>query len=62
MKKTVLRIISKDGNTGYHDIDNVGNFEPRKYDHLVYKEQCYIVLYVEYDFDNNTMYIVVREN
>lgn len=61
-KSTILRIIGKAENTGFHVMDNIANFEPRKNDHLVFKENCYIVLYVEYDFDKAVMYIVVEEN
>lgn len=61
-KTTILRVIGKIENTGYHVLDNVANFEPRKNDHLVFNKQCYIVEFVEYDFDNATMYIVVTEN
>lgn len=61
-KSTVLRVVGKAENTGFHVLENVGNFEPRKNDHLVYNKQCYIVLYVEYDFDSSVMYIVVKEN
>lgn len=59
-KSTVLRVIGKAENTGYHVMDNTANFEPRKGDHLVFNEMCYIVLYVEFDFDKAVMYIVVE--
>ncbi|MFT6125843.1 MAG: hypothetical protein ACJAVA_000285 [Flavobacteriaceae bacterium] len=59
---TILRIVSKSEKSGYNEIDNLANFQPRKGDHLVYKGDSYIVSFVEYDFDNATMYIVVIEN
>jgi hypothetical protein len=32
---------------------------PRRDDHFVWKEKCYVVAWVEFDFDTNTLYIVV---
>ena len=55
--KTVLRIISKEGNE-YIDIPNPYNMTPRKDDHFVWKEQTYYVSYTEFDFDDNIIYIV----
>ena len=55
--KTVLRLISK-GGSNYIDIDNPLNFTPSKGDNFVYKKESYIVSYIEYDFDDNTLYII----
>lgn len=55
--KTVLRLInSLEGK--FIDIENPYNMIPRKDDHFVYNKQPYIVSYVEFDFDDNTVYIV----
>jgi hypothetical protein len=55
--KTVLRIIRK-GTSEYIDIPNPYNMTPTKDDHFVWKEVSYIVTWVEFDFDSNTLYIV----
>ena len=56
--KTKLRVISREGSE-YFDIPNPYNMTPRKDDHFVWKEKCYVVAWVEFDFDTNTLYIVV---
>lgn len=56
--KTVLRIISKERGSEYIDVPNPYNMTPRKDDHFVYMGVNYIVSYVEFDFDDNTLYIV----
>lgn len=55
--KTVLRVITREGSE-YIDIPNPYNMTPRKDDHFVYLEKCYIVSWVEFDFDSGTLYIV----
>jgi hypothetical protein len=35
---------------------------PRKDDHIVWEEESYIVDWVEFDFDTNTLYIIVVKN
>ena len=57
--KTVLRIIDKKQGSFYHDIPNPYNMTPRKDDTITWEQQNYIVSYVEFDFDENTLYIVV---
>jgi hypothetical protein len=51
--KTVLRLNGK-----FIDVKNPNNMIPRKDDNFVFKGQSYIVSYVEFDFDDNTVYIV----
>ena len=55
--KTVLR-------EGREYINIVNNYDmtPRKGDNIVYNQQCYIVAYVEFDFDTDTVYIIVKRN
>lgn len=60
--KTVLRVIPSTKGVGYIDIPNPYNMTPRKGDHVVYEEVCYIVSYVEFNFDNNTLYVIVINN
>jgi hypothetical protein len=55
--KTVLRLISREGDK-FIDIPNPYNMTPRKDDNFVWKEESYIVSWVEFDFDENTLYIV----
>jgi hypothetical protein len=55
--KTVLRLISREGDK-FIDIPNPYNMIPRKDDNFVWKEKSYIVSWVEFDFDENTLYIV----
>jgi hypothetical protein len=58
--KTKLRVISHEGDE-YFDIPNPYNMIPRKDDHFVWQGSCYIVSYVEFDFDTNTLYIISVE-
>ena len=55
--KTVLRLIG-DGNSRFVDVKNPHNMIPRKDDNFVFEGRSYIVSYVEFDFDDNTVYIV----
>ena len=55
--KTVLRLITRQG-SDYIDIQNTYNMIPRKDDNFVFKGHSYTVSYVEFDFDDNTVYIV----
>ena len=59
--KTKLRVISREG-TEYFDIPNPYNMTPRKDDHIVWEEQSYMVDWVEFDFDTNTLYVIVVKN
>jgi hypothetical protein len=60
--KTVLRVISRDVNDEFIDIPNPYNMTPRKDDHFVWKEESYMVSWVEFDFNTNTLYIVTVTN
>lgn len=55
--KTTLKIVTRNSNE-YIDIPNPYNMIPRKGDNFVWKEQSYIVSYVEFDFDTNTLFII----
>jgi hypothetical protein len=55
--KTVLRIVNRNGSE-FIDIPNPYNMIPRKNDTFVWKEKSYTVSWVEFDFDENTLYIV----
>lgn len=59
--KTKLRVISREGSE-YFDIPNPYNMTPRKDDHIVWQEESYMVDWVEFDFDTNTLYIIVVKN
>lgn len=58
--KTVLRLISREGSE-YIDIPNPYSMTPRKDDHFVWSGVSYIVSWVEFDFDTNTLYIVTTK-
>ena len=55
--KTVLRIVNRNGSE-FIDIPNPYNMIPRKNDTFVWKEKSYTISWVEFDFDENTLYIV----
>jgi hypothetical protein len=55
--KTVVRVVTREGSE-YIDIPNLYNMVPRKDDHFVWKEVSYIVSWVEFDFDTDTLYIL----
>lgn len=55
--KTVLRILKQ--GSEYIDIPNPYNMVPSKGDYVVYNKESYVVSYLEFDFDDNTLYIVV---
>ena len=57
--KKVLRIIRLDEKTKWIDLPENFAYIPRKGDSIVLNQKIYIVMYVEYDFDNQTIYIVV---
>ena len=57
--KKVLRIISLDEKTKLIDLPETFAYIPRKGDSIVLNQKIYIVRYVEYDFDNQTIFIVV---
>jgi hypothetical protein len=56
--KTVLRILSGIEGSEYFDIPNPYNMTPRKHDNFVWQGNSYVVSYVEFDFDTNTLYII----
>ena len=57
--KKVLRIIRLDEKTKWIDLPETFSYIPRKGDSIVLNQKIYIVMYVEYDFDNQTIFIVV---
>ena len=57
--KKVLRIIRLDGKTKWIDLPETFTYIPRKGDSIVLNQEIYTVMYVEYDFDNQTIFIVV---
>ena len=57
--KKVLRIIRLDEKTKWIDLPETFVYIPRKGDSIVLNQKIYIVMYVEYDFDNQTIFIVV---
>ena len=57
--KKVLRIIRLDEKTKWIDLPETFTYIPRKGDSVVINQEIYIVMYVEYDFDNQTIFIVV---
>ena len=60
--KKVLRIIRAGEKTKWIDLDFPETFTyiPRKGDSIVLNQEIYTVMYVEYDFDNQTIFIVVN--
>ncbi len=58
LMKTVLRIVSREEGSEFIDVPNPYNMTLRKDDHFVWKEESYMVSWVEFDFDTNTLYIV----
>lgn len=60
--KTILKLIGhlREGENTFTELPNPYNMTPRKDDSIVHKEQCYRVLYVEFDFDTNTLYIICK--
>ena len=57
--KKVLRIIKAGEKTKWIDIPETFTYIPRKGDSFVLNQEIYTVMYVEYDFDNQTIFIVV---
>ena len=57
--KKVLRIIRLDEKTKWSDLPETFAYIPRKGDSIVLNQKIYIVMYVEYDFDNQTIFIIV---
>ena len=57
--KKVLRIIRLDEKTKWIDLPETFAYIPSKGDSIVLNQKIYIVMYVEYDFDNQTIFIVV---
>ncbi len=57
--KKVLRIIKAGEKTKWIDLPETFAYIPRKGDSIVLNQKIYIVMYVEYDFDNQTIFIVV---
>lgn len=54
---TTLRIL-KGALQGYYDIDSRVPI-PRKNDHVVFKQESFIVNYVEFDYDTSTVFVIV---
>lgn len=54
--KTVLRIINRE--SSYFDLPNPYNMVPSKGDNVTFDGIMYVVSYLEFDYDNNTVYIV----
>ena len=57
--KKVLRILSIKGGNKWIDLPETFTYIPRKGDSIVLNQEIYTVMYVEYDFDNQTIFIVV---
>ena len=57
--KKVLRILSIRGGNKWVDLPETITDIPRKGDSVVYNEDTYRVSYVEFDFDEQTVFIVV---
>ena len=57
--KKVLRIIRLDEKTKWIDLPETFAYIPRKGDSIVLNQKIYIVMYVGYDFDNQTFFIIV---
>ncbi len=55
--KTVLRIAGKE--SVWLDIPNPYNMIPNKGDYIVFQQTSYTVSYLEFDYDSNTVYIVI---
>jgi hypothetical protein len=54
--KKVLRILKGGKDRGFYDLPDAVEV-PRKGDNVVFKEQQFVVSYVEYDFDASTVVI-----
>ena len=57
--KKVLRIIKGGEKTKWIDLPETFAYIPRKGESVVLNQEIYTVMYVEYDFDNQTIFIVV---
>ncbi len=57
--KKVLRIIKAGEKTKWIDLPETFAYIPRKGESVVLNLEIYTVMYVEYDFDNQTIFIVV---
>ncbi len=57
--KKVLKIIKAGEKTKWIDLPGTFAYIPRKGDSIVINHEFYTVRYVEYDFDNQTIFIVV---
>ena len=57
--KKVLRIIKAGEKTKWTDLPETFAYIPRKGESVVFNQEIYTVMYVEYDFDNQTIFIVV---
>ena len=57
--KKVLRIIKAGEKPKWIDLPKTFTYIPRKGDSIVLNQEIYTVMYVEYDFDNQTIFIVV---
>ena len=59
--KTVLRIIDKKGSE-YIDLNKKYNVLPKKDDYITFNGNNYIVMYLDFDFDDEVVYIIIKNN
>ena len=57
--KTVLRIIDKKGSE-YIDLKKKYNVLPKKDDYITFNGNNYIVMYLDFDFDDEVVYIIIK--
>ena len=57
--KTVLRIIDKKGSE-YIDLNKKYNVLPKKDDYITFNGNNYIVMYLDFDFDDEVVYIIIK--
>lgn len=59
--KTVLRIIDKKGSV-YIDLNKKYNVLPKKGDYITFNGNNYIVMYLDFDFNDEVVYIIIKNN
>ena len=57
--KTVLRIIDKKGSE-YIDLNKKYNVLPKKDDYITFNGKNYIVIYLDFNFDDEVVYIIIK--
>ena len=57
--KTVLRIIDKKGSE-YIDLNKKYKVLPKKDDYITFNGKNYIVMYLDFDFDDEVVYIIIK--